>query len=73
MYTAWYQASEYLGYAKGAGIFFAVFFTAVIAWMLFDRSANFEAIARLPLEDDARPASPERTALATNKPSVSQR
>ena len=57
MYTTWYQASEYLGFAKGAGIFFAVFFTAVIAWMLFDRSANFEAIARLPLEDDTHPAS----------------
>lgn len=56
MYTAWYQASEYLGFAKGAGIFFAVFFTAVIAWMLFDRSSNFEAIARLPLEDDTAPA-----------------
>jgi cbb3-type cytochrome oxidase subunit 3 len=56
MYTAWYQASEYLGFAKGAGIFFAVFFTAVIAWMLFDRSSNFDAIARLPLEDDTAPA-----------------
>ena len=56
MYTAWYQASEYLGFAKCAGIFFAVFFTAVIAWMLFDRSSNFEAISRLPLEDDTAPA-----------------
>jgi cbb3-type cytochrome oxidase subunit 3 len=62
MYTAWYQASEYLGFAKGAGIFFAVFFTAVIAWMLFDRSSNFEAIARLPLEDDTAPATKTATA-----------
>ena len=62
MYTAWYQASEYLGFAKGAGIFFAVFFTAVIAWMLFDRSANFDAVARLPLEDDTQPANPSAPA-----------
>ena len=58
MYTAWYQASEYLGFAKGAGIFFAVFFTAAVAWVLFDRSSNFEAMARLPLADDTAPALP---------------
>jgi cbb3-type cytochrome oxidase subunit 3 len=72
MYTAWYQASEYLGYAKGAGIFFAIFFTGVIAWMLFDRSSNFEAIARLPLEDDTAPA-PSLGAPTPSAPGASHR
>jgi cbb3-type cytochrome oxidase subunit 3 len=70
MYTAWYQASEYLGFAKGAGIFFGVFFTAVIAWMLFDRSSNFDAIARLPLEDDT---SQVPATAATSAPGASHR
>jgi cbb3-type cytochrome oxidase subunit 3 len=63
MYTAYYQASDYISLAQWGGIFFAVFFTGVVAWMLFDKRSDFEAAARLPLEDDhttPAPASSQR-------------
>jgi cbb3-type cytochrome oxidase subunit 3 len=57
MYTAFYRASQYLDLSTVTSIFFALFFSGVIAWVLCDRSGQFEQAARLPLEEDALPGS----------------
>jgi cbb3-type cytochrome oxidase subunit 3 len=65
VYTEYFRRSDWLHLAEYASIFFAVFFTAVVIWVLTDRSGTFQAAARLPLEDDTGPglpsASPEKS------------
>jgi cbb3-type cytochrome oxidase subunit 3 len=58
MYTAFYRASQYLDLATVSSIFFAVFFTCVVIWVLVRQGATFERAARLPLEGDDEPGSP---------------
>jgi cbb3-type cytochrome oxidase subunit 3 len=58
MYTSYFSRSEWLHLAEVASVFFGLFFTAVVVWVLTDRSGTFQAAARLPLEDDVGPGLP---------------
>jgi cbb3-type cytochrome oxidase subunit 3 len=52
MTSEWFKASAWLDLATAGQIFFAVFFTAVLAWVLFSKRGTFDEAARLPLADD---------------------
>jgi cbb3-type cytochrome oxidase subunit 3 len=56
MYTSWFKSSQWIDFSTVSSIFFGLFFTGVVAWVLFDRKRTFEEVARLPLEDDTGPA-----------------
>ena len=52
MFAEYFRSSPWVDLANVSGIFFALFFTGVVAWVLIDPKGTFDRASRLPLERD---------------------